>query len=737
MSKSAVSSALADALPFQRTTRPAAHTDTSRRIAAVVAATIGLACLVAIRASDFATGNFPTSWLGRLLHGHETSRLLPASLPFGVFPRPDDPFHFLPCTNSTLPPKLDDTDPAASWARLYEPNPAWWRWGDAAPPPPEEESHGHPFVGRGIYLCGYLDVPLDWTNASDTRFVRLAVTKYQVAGPGRPSEISKSSRTIVIEPGGPGGSGTAYAWYAGEAVSQRLSGGLFDVLGWDPRGVNISQPSAACFPYNVDRDRWWQFADRYREVSLADTMGQLHVADALTEATFQACWELFGDLGRFLGTGMVARDLEAIRVALGESQLSGYLVSYGTGIGQTYVNMYPDRAGRIILDGTQYVPVEWQQGGFGWGSLDNVTDAWHDGFLGECLDAGPEHCELAKPLPSVVASLGATPPPPLTIRDLEDRIAALLAAVAVRPIAAYTASSGPSLITYSELVPAIYATLYEPHTWPNMARMLADLERGNASLVADMLDEFLWRYDPKVLPPPPATLPDDDAGGGDDCSGGGGGVGGVPPAEPFVGVDTDEVRQMVLCADSFDAPLSASGLVWWDALWANMTATSWIAGNSRFYNVLPCRHYATYWPAPVGVFRGPLNASLAHPVLLAAVTYDPATPLVNGRRLAAAMGHANARLIAHHGYGHATRADPSACTDALMRTYMVDGVMPEAAETHCYADEKPYRYGRAAEDEAGLPAKKQSSTREEHRAVWRALAQQMALFHPGLVRRRG
>lgn len=54
-------------------------------------------------------------------------------------------------------------------------------------------------------------------------------------------------------------------------------------------------------------------------------------------------------------TALVARDLGEIRKALGEDELTGYLVSYGTGIGQTYVSMFPDRAGRIILDGTEYV----------------------------------------------------------------------------------------------------------------------------------------------------------------------------------------------------------------------------------------------------------------------------------------------------------------------------------------------------------------------------------------------
>lgn len=86
-----------------------------------------------------------------------------------------------------------------------------------------------------------------------------------------------------------------------------------------------------------------------------------------------------------------------------------------------------------------------------------------------------------------------------------------------------------------------------------------------------------------------------------------------------------------------------------------------------------------------------VNNSLANPVLLIAETYDPATPLRNGRRLLAEMGK-NARLIAHHGYGHSSR-DRSNCTDSIAQAYLLNGTLPEEQETACYANEKPYLYG--------------------------------------------
>ncbi|KUJ15859.1 alpha/beta-hydrolase [Mollisia scopiformis] len=572
--------------------------------------------------------------------------------PYGRFPVPNDPFRFIPCTSTSLPPPLDDPHPEASWAKLFDPKPTHWNWGKSKSNE-THESLTDPYAGRGIFLCGYVDVPLDYTNKSDSRIARLAVTKFQVSGLAPTGSCSsagkKSERTIVIEPGGPGGSGTSMAWRAAEDVTERLSEGAFDVLGWDPRGVNTSLPAISCFPYDADRDRWALLRSQAREVS-PSPRAQLEFVDAFYESTFRACWQRQGDLSRFVSTAFVARDLEEIRKALGEDELTGYLVSYGTGIGQTYANMFPDSVGRMILDGTEYVRDHRLVGGFGWTALDNGTDAWHDGFLGECLNAGPEHCALAKPRQGENA----------TVAELEIRLQSLLQSLIERPIPGYRESSGPSLITYTRLVDSLYSAMYNARTWPALAKMLYDLENGNSTLATEFLDE--WEYDPTL----PCTSTRKKPSG------------------------SDELGIMVICSDSYDAH-QPDGLDWWDDLWANMTSKSWIAGNTRFHSVFPCRHFSDYWPRPADVYRGDLNNTLKNPVLLIAETYDPATPLRNGRRLLNEMGK-NARLIAHHGYGHSSR-DSSNCTDSIARGFILRGELPEEAETACFADEKPYLYG--------------------------------------------
>jgi pimeloyl-ACP methyl ester carboxylesterase len=621
-------------------------------------------------------------------HGLQEKLWASNSFPYGQFPKPNDPFHFLPCTNASFIPALDDVSPEKTWGKVFDPNPKHWSWGNKTLDKTDQEDD--PYAGRSIYLCGYLDLPLDYTNRSDRRIVRLAVTKLQVSGLAhvdtpRSSAGEKSERTLVIEPGGPGGSGTSYAWRAAQDVSQRLSSGKYDVLGWDPRGVNASLPAVACFPYNADRDRWSLLTGQYREV-FSSPMTQLELADAMNDAIFRACLKRHGDFPRFVGTAFVARDMEEIRKALGEEELTGYLVSYGTGIGQTYANMFPNSVGRVILDGTEYVRDHRLVGGFGWTALDNATDAWHDGFLGECLSAGPKHCALAKPKGNKS----------VTLLDLEDRMTALISSLIPQPRVGYTESGGPSLITYSALVSAIYGSLYNAQSWPALAQMLYELENDNSTLAAAYLERSAWEYDP-TLPSPPSPKP-----------------------------SSDELGTLVICADSYDAPLPPGGLVWWESLWANMTARTWISGNSRFFNVLPCRHFTSYWPKPAEVYRGDLNHTLRNPVLLIAETYDPATPLRNGRRLLTEMGR-NARMIVHHGYGHSSR-DTSNCTDSIARNFILHGTLPEEQETACYANEKPYLYGVKANDSVASVA-----VNRDPLEMWREHLQELALWNPRLL----
>ncbi|KAI0395508.1 Alpha/Beta hydrolase protein [Xylariaceae sp. FL0594] len=547
------------------------------------------------------------------------------SSPYGQFPQPGDPFRFMP-----------DSEPSKTWAAQFDPGPERWSWGT----PKHDHSDG--------YGDGDDDDPL-----LDLQVSGLARVNGSGSGGG-----GKSKRTIVIEPGGPGASGTLHVWEQGEAITERLSDGQFDVLGWDPRGVNASLPKVPCYPHVEDMDNWSLLREQSRASAGVNHIRQLELADAMNNATLFACRRNIGDFGRFVSTTSVVRDLEQIRKALEEEELTAYFTSCGTGIGQIYANMFPDRVGRMILDGVQYTKDQRLLGGWGWTSLDNVADAWRDGFLGECIKAGPRKCALA-------ADKGHQQQPNLTsLERLEARMDALLRSVLARPVPAYTEEHGPSIVTYSQLVLHIYATLYSPASWPATAQMLHELEAGNATLAAVALGRG-WRHSA----PAPGQSKQDLSG---------------------------ETDHLVICADSYDDDDEGKReLAWWDALWANMTRRSWISGDSRFLNVLPCRHFTAYWPDVADAYRGDLNLgghALRNPVLLLSTVYDPATPLRNARRLLADLGPRNARLVVQRGYGHMSTQHPYKCTDDLAKAYILHGTLPREEEVECFPDRAPYSF---------------------------------------------
>jgi len=284
----------------------------------------------------------------------------------------------------------------------------------------------------------------------------------------------------------------------------------------------------------------------------------------------------------------------------------------------------------------------------------------------------------------------------VTLADLDKRMESLVKSLIDRPIIGYTKSNGPTVITYSALVGTLYSTMYNAKSWPGIAHMLADLEAGNSTLAAQIVERLSWEHDPSN-PPPLTKRP-----------------------------STDELGKIVICTDQYDAPQPKEGITWYDSLWANMTQKSWIAGNSRFMNIFPCRNFNKYWPQPAEVYRGDLNVSLRNPVLLIAETYDPATPLRNARRLLQEMGTRNARLIAHHGYGHSS-TDKSSCTDAIARAYILEGKLPDEPETACYADEKPYLYG------VKKGAVGQASGNSDALRLWDEHMQQLAILNPMLL----
>lgn len=183
--------------------------------------------------------------------------------------------------------------------------------------------------------CTRLTVPLDYAHP-DGKTISLAVLKVPAG--------SKKQRvgSLIVNPGGPGGSGVDYAsnpsTYFGSELQQ-----AFDIVGFDPRGVGQSTPIRCLSDAQLDT---LVAADPD-----PDTAKERQHSDALLRQLGEGCLKESGELAKHVSTIEAAKDIDILRAALGDDKLSYFGASYGTYLGATYAGLFPQRVGRMVLDG--------------------------------------------------------------------------------------------------------------------------------------------------------------------------------------------------------------------------------------------------------------------------------------------------------------------------------------------------------------------------------------------------
>jgi pimeloyl-ACP methyl ester carboxylesterase len=180
--------------------------------------------------------------------------------------------------------------------------------------------------------CGTLQVPIDWSKPHGATF-GLAVARQAAADP------SQDRGPLLINPGGPGGSGVDFALAASSYFSQDILD-HFDVIGFDPRGVDRSHPIEC----SAD------LAARQPDPPVPTTQAQYDALLALNKARGEDCRAHTGPLFDHVDTLSVVHDVDAIRAALNARQISYYGVSYGTLIGQEYAEQFPRRIRAMVID---------------------------------------------------------------------------------------------------------------------------------------------------------------------------------------------------------------------------------------------------------------------------------------------------------------------------------------------------------------------------------------------------
>ncbi|MFD5628707.1 alpha/beta hydrolase [Streptomyces sp. NPDC127072] len=186
--------------------------------------------------------------------------------------------------------------------------------------------------GYPTLQCASLKVPLDHSNPYSER-ITLALSRV-------PHTAKKYQGPLLVNPGGPGGSGLTLAGFVASALPEKVAA-QYDVIGFDPRGVGASRPALDCAPGHFD-------PVRPDSVPATPALEKANLARA--ESFAKACGTKYADLLPYIDTVSAVQDLDAIRQSLGARQINYFGYSYGTYLGAVYAKLHPDRVRRLALD---------------------------------------------------------------------------------------------------------------------------------------------------------------------------------------------------------------------------------------------------------------------------------------------------------------------------------------------------------------------------------------------------
>ncbi|MFD7443797.1 alpha/beta hydrolase [Streptomyces sp. NPDC059909] len=485
--------------------------------------------------------------------------------------------------------------------------------GTPAPSVPAPKLDWRPCVQGSQFDCATAKVPLDYRDPHG-RTVELAVVKRKATGPGR------RIGTLFFNPGGPGGPGTVQMPQNYESFPREVRE-RFDIVSWDPRGVGNST-AVNCFENREEADAW--VASQAAGFPVGEQERKTWIAAYKDLA--RRCQQRDPGLLRHVSTADTARDLDRLRQAVGDPQLTYLGISYGTILGATYANLFPGKVRAMVLD-SNIDPQAWTNHAsdddprlttFGRMGSDRTAVATLDKFLTLCGSTTTARCAFSADSPKAT-------------RDKFDQ---LMRRLREHPVGAWT---------YGRTVGDVVNSLYVVHSgWTDLAGRLQDLWQDRVP-------------EPSPLPPAPP----------------------VPNPNPYLG---EEQAAAVLCSDSPNPRDPA-------AYHAIEEASAARAGDAGRFWTWAAEGCAT-WPAvAANRYRGPWNKPTAHPVLLVGTTYDPSTPYSDAQAMAKEL--ANARLLTHNGYGHTAQVNPSSCIRAHESRYFIDGTLPPVGTT-CRPDTPPF-----------------------------------------------
>ncbi|MFA7498589.1 MAG: alpha/beta hydrolase [Leucobacter sp.] len=304
--------------------------------------------------------------------------------------------------------------------------------------------------------CADVEAPLDWSDTGGDR-ISLSLVK-------QPAQGGEAVGTLFLNPGGPGASGVDYLVGSVDRIVQEPVREAYDVIAWDPRGVGGST-SVGC----LDAPELDEYLFGLSEGEDLEVGSNAWIKAAAEEsAEFgRACLERTGPLLAHVDTASTVQDLDMLRAIVGDTKLNYLGFSYGTYIGARYADAYPERVGRLVLDGaidpstSEFEVVREQTQGF---EL--------------ALRAYVEDCLSKRSCPFSGSVDGAM-----------QRIGALLDAVDETPLR----GSDGRMLSSGTMLTAIITPLYSQSNWPYLDQLFTSVAEGDADVALALADFYYSR----------------------------------------------------------------------------------------------------------------------------------------------------------------------------------------------------------------------------------------------------
>jgi pimeloyl-ACP methyl ester carboxylesterase len=291
--------------------------------------------------------------------------------------------------------------------------------------------------------CAHPEVPLDYGDPSG-EMIELSVARVPASG--------ERIGALFVNPGGPGATGTDFAQALAMILPREISE-HFDIVGIDPRGVGGSNPIDCGVPAE----------ELYAADATIETPDDRAALLDVSEQYVDDCTIKYGDVLPFVGTRDVARDMDAVRAAMGDEQLSYLGFSYGTAIGQVYADLFPNRVRSMVLDGVlELGPTGLELAAEQAAGFETALARWVD------------HCR---------AEECATNPDPL---GAVERVLSLAEAPGGIPAPDADRAAGPG-----EANLGVSLALYSKSLWKSLDAALAEALDGDGSKLVQLADQYI------------------------------------------------------------------------------------------------------------------------------------------------------------------------------------------------------------------------------------------------------